>query len=185
MESIFKPRWSSLLLRGAVSVLFGIAALMRPGITLVALTFLFGAYAFADGVVALIVAVHRGAQPHRWLLALDGLVGIGVGVVTLLRPDVTLLMLLLLIGIRFAVAGALQVAAAIQMRHEIEMPWLYGLAGVASLAFGVLTFVFPGVSAVVLVRMLAIFALVFGAMMVGLAFRVRSATHRIHVHAAA
>jgi uncharacterized membrane protein HdeD (DUF308 family) len=185
METMYTPRWSSLAFRGIASVLFGIVAFAWPGITLAALTLLFGAYAFVDGVIALVVAVQRGARPHRWLLVVDGLLGIGAGIVTLFWPGLTLLALILVIGARFVVTGAVQIAAASRLRTELHNPGLYALAGVASIALGVLTFVLPGITALVVVTMLAAYALVFGIMMLVLAFRLRRATHRIPLHAPA
>ena len=178
------PRWSSLVFRGVVSILFAIAAFAWPGITLAALTLLFGAYAFVDGVTALVVAVQHGPHEDRWLLVLDGIVGIAAGLVTLFWPGITLLALIFVIGFRFIVSGALQIAAAIQFRSELRTPVLYGIAGLASLALGVLAFVVPGVTALALVTMLGVFALVFGVMLIALAFRVRRATQRL-VHATA
>jgi uncharacterized membrane protein HdeD (DUF308 family) len=56
---------------------------------------------------------------------------------------------------------------------------LYGLAGLASVVLGVLAFLMPGMTALVLVTMLGAFALVFGALMIVLGFRVRSFSHRV------
>jgi uncharacterized membrane protein HdeD (DUF308 family) len=185
-ESMYTPRWSSLVFRGVVSILFGILALAWPGVTLVALTLLFGAYAFVDGITALVVAIQRGAQPHRWLLVVDGLLGIGAGVATLFWPGITLLALIFVVGIRFVIMGAVQIAAAIQLKDELRTPALYGLAGVASLIVGILAFVVPGITAMVLVTMLAVYAIVFGVMMFVLAYRLRRATqHHAPVHAPA
>jgi len=174
-----RPRWSSLVLRGLASIVFGIIAFAWPGITLAALVLLFGAYAFVDGVTALVVAVHRGARPHRWLLVVDGLFGIGAGIVTLLWPKITLLALIFVFGIRFILTGALEVAAAIQLKDELRSPVLYGLAGMASILLGVLAFVLPAITALVLVTMLAAFALIFGIMMLVVAFRMRRSIERI------
>jgi uncharacterized membrane protein HdeD (DUF308 family) len=185
MEGIVTAKWPSLFFRGIASIAFGVIALAWPGITLAALTLLFGAYAFVDGIIALVVAVQRGARPHRWLLVVDGLLGIGAGVVTLLWPGLTLLALILLVGARFTVTGAFQIAAAIKLRHEMHAPVLYGLAGLASIAVGILTFIMPGLSALVLLTFLAVYAFIFGIVMLVLAFRARSAGHRIPAHAPA
>jgi uncharacterized membrane protein HdeD (DUF308 family) len=179
------PKWSSLFFRGLVSILFAILAFGWPGITLAALTLLFGAYAFVDGVTALVVAIQRGSQPHRWLLVVDGLIGIAAGIVTLFWPGITLLALVFVIGIRFIISGALEIAAAIKLRDELRSPVLYGIAGVASIALGVLAFVVPGLTALALVTMLGAFALVFGVMMLVLGFRLRRETHRAPGHAPA
>ncbi|MBX3200286.1 MAG: HdeD family acid-resistance protein [Labilithrix sp.] len=184
-QSVHLPKWSSLAFRGVASILFGVVALAWPGITLAALTLLFGAYAFVDGVTALAIAVQRGAHPHRWLLVIDGLIGVGAGIVTVFWPGITLLALVLVIGIRFAVMGALQIAAAVQLRRELHTPVLYGLAGLASLVLGVSAFVLPGLTAIVLLGMLAAYSLAFGVMLLVLAFRMRRGTHDVPVHAAA
>lgn len=183
-ESVSLSKWSSLMFRGIASILFGVVAFAWPGITLAALTLLFGAYAFADGVTTLIIAAHRGAKSHRWLLVVDGLLGIAAGVATVLWPGWTLLALVLLVAARFTVTGLLQVATAISMHREIRAPWLYGLAGLASLGLGIVSFVLPGITALVLVTMLAAYSLVFGVMMLVLSIRARSAAP-VPAHAAA
>ena len=175
----YAPKWTTLLFRGIASIVFAIVAFAWPGITLAALVLLFGAYAFVDGISALVLAVQRGARPHRWLLVLDGLFGIGAGVVTLFWPGITLLALIFVVGIRFVASGVLEVATAVKLRDELQAPVLYGLAGVASIILGILAFVLPGVTAFVLLTMLAAFSLVFGVMMIVLAFRMRRPIHRL------
>ena len=177
-RSMHSPSWGSLLFRGIASILFGIIAFAWPGITLAVLVLLFGAYAFVDGVSALVVAVQRGARPHRWLLVIDGLFGVAAGVVTLFWPGITLLALVFVIGIRFVLSGVLQVATAIQLRGEMEAPVLYGLAGAASIVLGALAFLVPGLTALALMMLLASFALVFGVMMFAVALRMRRPSHR-------
>jgi uncharacterized membrane protein HdeD (DUF308 family) len=161
----------SLAWRGIVSVIFGVVALAWPGITLAALTLLYGAYAMADGVFTLIVAA-RGKHPHRWLLVLDGALGIGVGVVTMFWPGITMLILIFMIGARFLIMGALEIAAAIRLRKLIPTPFLYGLGGFFSLVVGVLAFVWPGLTAVALVTILGVYALFFGGAFLALAVTV-------------
>jgi uncharacterized membrane protein HdeD (DUF308 family) len=185
VATIHARRWGSLVFRGVVSIIFGVLAFAWPEATLVALTLLFGAYAFVDGITAMIVAIQHGPHPHRWLLVVDGLIGIAAGIVTLFWPGITLLALIFVIGIRFILSGALQIAAAIQFKGELRVPVLYGLAGIASIILGVLAFIVPGITALVMVTMLAAFALVFGVMMLVLAFRVRRAAHRMPIHAPA
>ncbi len=158
----------SLAWRGIISVIFGVVALAWPGVTLAALTLLYGAYAFADGVLALIVSI-RGHRDHRWLLVIDGLLGIGVGLVTAFWPGLTLLVLVFVIGARFLIMGALQIAAAIKMRRVIPTPFLYGFGGLLALLVGVLAFAMPGLTAVALVTMLAVYALFFGFALLALA----------------
>lgn len=177
MESNVFPSWSSLAWRGFFSILFGIAALAWPGVTLAALTMLFGAYAFVDGVFALIIAFRKGQQ-DRALLTLDGVIGIGAGVLTAFWPGITLLALIFIIGARALIMGGIQIAAAIRLRRLLPSPVLLGLGGLAAIVLGVLAFATPGITALALVTMLGVYALVFGVAIVILAFRVRRETHR-------
>lgn len=173
MQALLTPRWSALLVRGLASLGFGLVTVAWPGVTLAVLTLLFGAYAFADGVVALVVAARRGRTPHRALLVLDGLLGIGAGVATALWPGLTLLVLVLLVGVRFLVAGLVQIAIAVVLRRELDAPILYGVGGLMSVMLGVGASVLPGVTAAGLALLLGTYAIVFGIAMVVLAYRVR------------
>src|SRR6476660_6258607 len=74
--------WWVLLLRGIAAIIFGVLAFAWPGITLLTLILLYGAYALVDGVLAIIAAVTGGAPAPRWWLAVIGLLGILVGLLT-------------------------------------------------------------------------------------------------------
>src|ERR687895_1313310 len=121
--------WWAIVLRGIAGILFGVITFFAPGISLAALVLLFGAYAFADGVLAIVTAVRRRGTDRGWLLLLQGLVGIAAGVVTLLWPGITAIALLYVIAAWALVGGALQIAAAIRLRRVISGEWLLALAG--------------------------------------------------------
>ena len=116
--------WSSLAFRGAVSVVVGAAALASPGITLATLIVLFGAYAFVDGIAALVAALQGQARSSRVLYVLDGLLGVGAGLIALFWPAITLLALVLVVGVRFVAMGVFQVAAAIKRGKDLGSPLL-------------------------------------------------------------
>src|SRR5262245_66485895 len=79
--------WWLLLLRGIAAIVFGVLAFMWPGLTLLTLVILYGAFALVDGVFALAGAIGRrgggGAVPTWWLV-LTGLLDIAVGLIVLL-----------------------------------------------------------------------------------------------------
>jgi uncharacterized membrane protein HdeD (DUF308 family) len=172
------PNWSSLAWRGFASLLFGILALAWPGITLAALTLMWGAFAFVDGVLALVVAAQRGPRPHRALLVFDGLFGVAAGAVALLWPGITLLALVVVIGVRSMLMGGFQLAAAMKLRNVVGARVLYAFGGVCSILLAIAAFVMPGVTALVLVTMLAVYALVFGVVLIVLSLRIRRTTYR-------
>src|SRR5687767_5578634 len=165
--------WWAVALRGLAGILFGIITFISPGISLAALVLLFGAYAFADGVLSIVSAVRRRGADRWWLLLLQGIVGIGAGVVTLLWPGITAIALLFVIAAWALVGGVLQVAAAIRLRKVITGEWLLALSGVLSIALGVLLVLFPGPGALALVIWIGAYAFVFGILLLVLGFKLR------------
>jgi uncharacterized membrane protein HdeD (DUF308 family) len=178
--------WWVLLLRGAVAILFGILTFLQPGISLASLVLLFGAYALADGILGAWTAVsHRKDRENWWVLLLEGLVGIGVGVLTLFNPGVTALALLFYIAIWAIATGVLEIVTAVRLRKEIEGEWMLVLAGLASVAFGVLLMARPGAGALAVLWLIASYAIVFGVLLVVLAFRVKGVARRIEARLSA
>jgi uncharacterized membrane protein HdeD (DUF308 family) len=167
MSESLSRHWKSIVLRGVVGVLFGVVALVWPAITVGALVLLFGTYAIVDGAFALGAAI-AGDAPHRGWLAVAGLAGIAAGVVTFVWPGITALGLALVIAAWFMVTGVGQIAAAIGAPSGVSGRWLLGLAGLASVAFGVYFAVYPGSGALALVWTVGLFAIAAGiALIVG------------------
>jgi uncharacterized membrane protein HdeD (DUF308 family) len=166
--------WWIVLLRGLAGICFGIITFIAPAISLAILVLVWGAYALADGILALVTAIRRRGEDRWWLFFVEGLVGIAAGVLTLIWPGLTAIALLYLIAAWAIVTGALEIAAAIRLRKVIANEWLLGLTGIASLGFGILLILFPGAGALTVVIWIGAYALVFGALVVALAFRLRS-----------
>jgi uncharacterized membrane protein HdeD (DUF308 family) len=175
LESHLSRFWWALVLRGAVAVLFGLIAFFSPGVTLVALVILFGAYALVDGIAGVILGIKEFGERERWWgTLLSGIVGIGAGIVTFLLPGLTALALLTLIAVWAIMRGILDIVAAIRLRHAIEGEWLLALAGVLSVAFGLLLIVRPLAGALAVVWWIGAYAIVIGAVLLLLGFRARS-----------
>lgn len=165
-------RWWTLVIRGAAAILFGVLTFVAPGISLVTLVLLWGGYALIDGVFNLVTAV-RGARAGRswgWL-TFEGIVSILAGVLTFVWPGITALALLLVIGAWAVLTGIAEIAAAIRLRKQISGEWLLAASGVLSIVFGVLMFMRPSAGALAVVWLIGVYALVFGATLVGLGFR--------------
>ncbi|HET7584531.1 MAG TPA: DUF308 domain-containing protein [Gemmatimonadaceae bacterium] len=177
--------WWAVLLRGVAGVLFGIATLLAPGISLAALVLLYGAYAFVDGVFSIASAILRhGAIDRWWLLLLRGLVGVVAGVVTVLWPGLTALALLYLIAIWALITGGLELGAAVRLRKVISNEWLLALSSLAAIALGVLLLLFPGVGALAVVLWIGAYALVTGALLIALGIRLHALRSHHHPRAA-
>jgi len=177
--------WWLVALRGVAGILFGLCTLVAPGISLAALVLLYGAYAFTDGLLAIVSAVRRRGAGNRWgLLLVEGLVGIAAGVLTVIWPGITALALLYLIAAWALVTGVLEIAAAIRLRKIISDEWLLALSGVASVAFAVVLMLFPGAGALAVVLWIGAYAFVFGALLIALGLRLRSLGRPRTAHAA-
>lgn len=179
--------WWAVALRGVVAILFGIIALASPGIGLAFLVALFGAFALVDGIFSLVSGIRAAKQHERWgSLVLVGITGIAAGLIAWFAPGITAMTLLFLIAAWAVVTGVMEIVAAVKLRKVIHNEWLLGIGGALSVLFGILLFANPGAGALAVVWLIGIYAILFGAMMLGLGFRLRSyQAHRreVEVHA--
>ena len=175
MVDTFRLNWWLLALRGLVAVLFGVLAFVWPGATLITLVWLFGAFALVNGLLSLILAAKAPkGYPRIGSLILGGLLGILAGLLTFVMPGITALGLLMLIAAWAIVTGIMEVVAAIRLRKIIANEWLLILAGIASVAFGVILFLQPAAGALALIWWIGAWALIFGILLIVLAFRMRN-----------
>jgi uncharacterized membrane protein HdeD (DUF308 family) len=171
--------WWLVLLRGICAILFGVLTFIWPGVTLATLVLLYGAYALADGVIALIAAVSGGQPGSRWWLALVGILGIAAGALTFLWPGITAMVLLIFIAAWAISSGILQIIGAIRLRKEIDNEWLLIASGIISVLFGVVLIVQPATGALALILVIGAYAIAFGILLVWFALRLRSRAERV------
>ncbi len=166
--------WWTTLLRGVLWILFGIVLFTRPLLSLLTLTLLFGAFVLADGIVHVVHAFGGRRENERWWVTLlTGLCGIAVGVLTFFNPGVTAYALLFYIAIWAIATGLFEIIAAIRLRQEIKGEFWLILAGLLSVAFGVLLLARPGTGALSVVWLIGGYAIVFGSVLIVLAFEAR------------
>ena len=166
--------WWVLALRGVAGILFGIGAFVWPGATLAALVLVFGAYVFVDGIFALVAGIGMRRQLSRWwLVVLEGVAGIILGVLTFRSPDITALILLTFIAAWSILTGIFEIATALRIRTMIANEWLIILSGIVSIIFGVLLLAQPGAGAIAIVWLLGAYALLFGMLTLMFALRLR------------
>jgi uncharacterized membrane protein HdeD (DUF308 family) len=175
MVDVLARNWWALLLRGIFAVIFGILAFGWPGATWIVIAILFGAYAFVDGIFAIVSAV-RAARSHErwWPFVIEGIVGLAIAAITFYDVRITILALYYTIAAWAFITGILEIVAAIQLRKTIASEWLLILAGLCSILFGVLMLWHPGVAAVAIIWIIATYAVVFGILMIAFSFRLRS-----------
>ena len=175
MATALARNWWLLLIRGFLAVLFGLAAFAWPALTLVTLVLLYGAYAFVDGLTAIWV----GVSSRAWGVLVFGILGVLVGIYTFVYPGVTAILLLYLIAAWAIVRGTFDIVTAIQLRKEISYEWALVVSGIISIIFGIVLVSNPGEGALAMVVVIGAFALVFGVVMIVLAFRVRKFPKRL------
>src|SRR6266550_170811 len=156
-----KMRWA-LGLNGALSIALGVLILVWPGISLFAPTIVFGAYALATGVVGLVSAFSGAEKGERGWLILSSLLGIAVGVMVLVWPDISALALLYVIGAYAVALGILAVVGAFWLPIDGGDTALMIVSGLVSILFGIVIFAKPGAGALVVLALIAAFALVTG-----------------------
>jgi uncharacterized membrane protein HdeD (DUF308 family) len=156
-----RVRWA-LGINGAFSVAFALIILIWPGISLFALTILYGAFTAANGVVTLGMLIGGRIKENRGWLVLAGLLSLGVGVAVLVWPSIGALALLYVIGAYAIALGVITVGGAFWLPLEGGDKALLLLSGLVSIAFGVVMFAKPGDGALVLLALIAAFALVRG-----------------------
>ena len=170
LRRIVAKHWWVVLVRGLVSMLFGLCAFMWPGLTLASLVLLYGAYCIVDGIVAL----SGGFGGGFWQALLLGVISIAAGIATFAYPGLTALVLLYLIAGWAIVRGVMEIIVAIEFRKVMEGEWMLIVAGVLTIAFGALLVLNPGAGALSVIWIIGGYALVFGALLVALSFRLKS-----------
>ena len=174
--TLLQQLWRWLIVRGLAAVVFGILAIAWPGLTVLALVLLFGAYTLLDGISLLVAAFTKagGTEGRRGWFTMMGLLSVAAAIVTFAWPDITALALLYVIAAWAIAAGTLQLVAAILFRKEMTREWLLALRGVLDVVVGIALFIWPGAGALAITWLIGWFAIVGGVFTVAEALRLRS-----------
>lgn len=167
--------WWTFFVRGAVAILVGALAFLAPAFGIAMLVALFAVWAIVDGAGSLLGGIRtRGQDRSWWLEVLEGMIGVGAGVVALAVPEFAAQVLVILIAAWAIATGAIEIVLAVRLRRVIIGEVWMALAGAASIMFGVLLIVFPAAGALSLVWLIGAFAIAFGAFEIGLGWRLRA-----------
>jgi uncharacterized membrane protein HdeD (DUF308 family) len=177
LSDLLARRWWLLLIRGLAAIFFGVATFVWPGISLLALILLYGAYAVVDGLAELAAAARGGGGVDRWWLILGGLISIAAGGVAFGWPGLTAVALAIIIGAWSIVRGIMEIAAGVALRKQIRNESALILGGAISVLFGIAIFMFPRAGALALLWLIGAWAVIFGLLMLYLAFGLRRLAH--------
>src|ERR1700722_6236374 len=174
MSEALARNWWAMALRGLLAIVFGVIALVLPGVPMLSLVLVFPPFGLVDGGRGIVAAVRSARRHEGWgLLVLEGVVDIAAGVLAFLWPGLTIVIFVLLVAAWAIVTGVLMTAAAFRLQLD-HGRWWFALGGLASLVYGVLLVIAPLIGALVLTWWLGAYALVFGVLMLILAFRLRA-----------
>ena len=177
VKSVANAVWWLVLLRGIFMAIFGIIALVSPGIALLTLVWLFGLYAILDGIAAIVIGVRTRGEPHWVWTIVQGVVSVLAGVIALIWPGVTALALLFVVAFWAIVLGIGETGGAFASRRSGSTAWGWTLAaGILNVIFGVLLLIWPASGILTLIWLVGIFTLAGGIALIVLALRVRSVT---------
>jgi uncharacterized membrane protein HdeD (DUF308 family) len=174
---LLAKNWWALEVRGLLTVVFGILALLLPGMTLGVLVAVFGVYTLAEGAVLLIMSLKRSDALHWWITLLQGIAGIGAGIVTFVWPQISAVILLLIITAWAIVTGVLEIAEALLLRKQLRGEWPLVVSGLLSLLFAYMLLANPVVGALVLISVIGLYAVIFGILQMVLGARFHRMLH--------
>lgn len=177
MSAALARNWWAVVIRAVAAIVFGLIALLAPGIALISFIILFSAYMLVDGVFAIVAAVRAMTRHERWgLLIVEGVASLIVGAAAFAWPGLTLAALVYLVAFWALVTGVLELFAAPRLARGHGQVWMV-IGGLASLVFGVLLLIAPLVGAIVLTWWIGAYALVSGISLLVLAFQLRRRRH--------
>ena len=168
-----KRNWG-LVTRGIIAVIIGLIAVFWPGVTLGILVILFAAFALLDGAIGITMSIVSARQKERWWpFLIEGILGLVIGLIAIVWPEVTLVVLIYLIALWALVTGAFELVAALTVDWVPGARWFLGIAGAFSVVLSILLFFYPLAGAQVIVLLLGIYAIAFGIVLLVTGFRAR------------
>ena len=177
---MFKSSSTSLILLGVLAIIVGIIAIAWPGVTILALVILFAVYAFIDAGLQTVRAFSSGSAGPVFGHLLLGLVDIAAGVIALVWPGPTALVLVLIVGIWAFTGGFAEIFAGFGSGETAGTRAMFILAGLVSVAFGVVLFARPGIGAVTLALLFGLFSLIYGISQIVMGTQLRQTGRTLH-----
>lgn len=169
--------WWAILIRGIVAVIFAILLVTATGFTLEILIILLGVYLLLDGLLA-VIASFVAASNHKswWLLLFEGLITLAAGIFVFASPSLTLVILVYLVAAWAIITGLLEFVASLIATWAIPGKVFLGVTGVLSVILGIIIFLYPVISLVTMVWLVAIYGFVVGLSLIIFSFKLKAAS---------
>ncbi len=176
MESftVIDVNWKGQVLRGVLAIIIGLLMASLPGLTLLAVTLLIGVFVLMLGVMAIVLFLSLEEKGRGTPLLLEGILGITFGGVTFIWPNITTLLLILLLGVWCLIEGLVQLSAGLTMARNAAVRAIVMVSGALSVMIGLIFIAAPGEGALALIWLIGLFAIAFGVLGVIYGLMVRS-----------
>jgi uncharacterized membrane protein HdeD (DUF308 family) len=161
-------------LKGILLILFGVLAMLNPGITLTIFVVWFAIFMMFDGIISLIGVISNWkTEEDKWLMVTEGALSLLLGFLVYRKPETFVSFIAFLISFWAIFSGVSRIAMAIQLRKEIQGEGWLILSGILSVLFGVIVFAQPGIGIATLMIIIAIFAILVGILLILLSLKLR------------
>jgi len=162
--SVTKENWWALVLGGVATIIFGVAAVFWPGLTLIVLLYLFSAYVLVSGIVNVMAGLGTLGKVDSWFLPVAlGAFELGVGVYLLRHVAVKFSTFIILIGFVLIARGVIEaVGAYFDTRLAARARALNYISGIGALVAGIVILFAKQAQGVSFVWVLGLYAIVVG-----------------------
>ena len=182
-RKMFKNPGTALLVRGALSIVFGLLIIVLPSATALVVVVMFGVFAIIDGITSVAHYFYDPAGRSRWTLV-GGFISIAAGIAAIALPGITAAAIGVLIGVWALVLGLSQIILSLAARIFVRSWGIWFLTGLITTVFGIVVLFNPGLGLLGLVWMLAGFAILTGLLLIasGIGLRKLARTQPLYGH---
>ena len=181
LNEMLKGAWWVMLLRGILAIILGLFAFFKPACMLIGIVQVLGLFFLLDGVLLILGAITGFTGGSRWLALLGGifymLAGVAIFSSPLLITFVTELFVIYLMAFFVLITGIMRIITAIRLWKTNNHKWLLLVEGIIGIVFAVILIESPSVSAVVLMQIVGVIAVMLAISMIVLAFGLRKLAH--------
>lgn len=165
--ALLERPWWELVLRGIIILVFGMLALVYPGLTIAVFVIFFGAFTFIEGIFGMVGALGAKADNPQWILMfISSMFSFAVGVIVLSWPGMSALVLLYFIGAWFLINGTVQIVFGLRSKEGGARMGTYAIGGILGIVIGLMAFTWPGATAIGIAWIIGIFAIIFGVQLI-------------------
>lgn len=183
-KQVLKDLWGMVLLRGILMILLGIILLAWPMSSITTMIIFMGAWWLVDGIATVFKSIKGRKEIAGWGWGIfTGILGVIAGIIVLSQPVlstiITSTFIIWFLGIAAIIYGISAIVTGIRVRKEMKGEWSMILGGLLSIIFGIILLSSPFVSALTIIKIMGVVALIGGITIIIVAFSVRKKAKKL------